>query len=107
MTHPAADVHSIDSAQNAWIRALERAGTLATSSPWYIPRLDAYRVHSDRSGNDYMVHPNEVDGILTYHCDCTAGMFGLVCWHAAMIAALPSERARRRRHGQPDMWARA
>jgi hypothetical protein len=93
--------------QNPWIRALDRARALATQQPWYIPRLDAYRVHSDRSGNDYMVHPTEVDGVLTYHCDCTAGMYGLVCWHAAMIAALPHEHQRRRTHRHASRQARA
>ncbi|HWE62892.1 MAG TPA: hypothetical protein VHB98_14355 [Chloroflexota bacterium] len=83
---------------NAWIRALDRARLLARRKPCYIPRLDAYRVHSDRTGNDYMVHPVEVDGRLTYHCDCAAGMQGLVCWHAALIAALPYECERRRQH---------
>src|SRR5579864_7414456 len=89
---------AVDRSQNAWVRALERAREVATRKPCYIPRLDAYRVHSDRTGNDYMVHPVEVDGQLTYHCDCTAGVHGLVCWHAARIAALPYEIERRRKH---------
>ncbi len=84
--------------QQAWIRALHRARLVSTRKPTYVIRLDAYRVHSDRAGNDYMVHPVEVDGQLTYHCDCQAGMNGMVCWHAALIAALPGECRRRRTH---------
>jgi hypothetical protein len=105
--HHAAGTAAIRAAHGPWRRALARARAIATDQPWYIPRLDAYRVHSDRSGNDYMVHPVETDGVLTYHCDCAAGMHGLVCWHAAMVAALPHERERRRMHRATSRLARA
>ena len=97
-TEPADKVAVGGLERNAWIRALARARQVARRRPCYIARLDAYHVHSDNSGNDYMVHPVEVDGHLTYHCECVAGMHGLVCWHAALVAALPVERERRRLH---------
>jgi hypothetical protein len=84
--------------QQAWIRALDRARLVSTRKPTYVIALDAYRVHSDRADVDYMIHPVEVDGHLTYECSCKAGESGQVCWHAALIAALPGEVSRRRRH---------
>jgi hypothetical protein len=86
--------------QQAWIRALDRARLVSTCKPTYVIALDAYKVYSARADAQYMVHPVEVDGELTYHCDCRAGMEGSVCWHAALIAALPFECSRRANHRQ-------
>lgn len=84
--------------QQAWIRALDRARLVSTTKPTYMPQYDAYRVYSARAGAEYHVHPVEVDGVLTYECECAAAAHGNVCWHAALIAALPYECARRANH---------
>jgi hypothetical protein len=84
--------------QHAWIRALDRARLVSTRKPTYMPQLDAYRVYSARADAEYRVSPVEVDGVLTYECECAAGANGNVCWHAALIAALPYEVRRRASH---------
>lgn len=81
--------------QQAWFRALDHA-RLTGAKPVYSIATDSYRVTSPRAGDTYHVHPTDVDGLLTYHCDCPAGMNGRVCWHAALVAALPGEIRRRR-----------
>jgi hypothetical protein len=83
--------------QQAWFRALDRA-RLAGAKPTYSIATDSYRVTSPRAGDVYHIHPVELEGHLTYECDCKAGESGKVCWHAALIAALPGECSRRRNH---------
>jgi hypothetical protein len=56
--------------QQSWIRALDRARMVATHKPTYVIRLDAYRVFSARAVKEYNIHRVEVDGCLTYECDC-------------------------------------
>jgi hypothetical protein len=93
--------------QQAWIRALDRARLVSTRKPTYVISLDAYRVYSARADAEYMVHPVEVDGVLTYECECAAVANGNVCWHAALIAALPYEIKRRAAHRAELKAARA
>src|SRR5579862_8491500 len=84
--------------QQAWIRALDRARLVATRKPVYCCGRDHFKVYSERADNTYLVCPVLDDGQLTYHCDCAAGLQRLICWHAALVAALPQEIARRARH---------
>lgn len=60
---------------------------------------DHYRVDSD-SGNTYNVYVQRKSDQTLYDCDCKAGEFGGVCWHAAMIADLPNEVANRNFSGE-------
>lgn len=93
--------------QQAWIRALDRARLVATRKPTYCCGKDHFKVYSERAGNTYTVCPVLDDGELTYHCDCQAGMNGQICWHAALVAALPQEVARRAKHREERRGARA
>ncbi len=83
--------------QQAWFRALDHA-RLTGAKPTYSIATDSYRITSPRAGDTYFIHPTDESGLLTYHCDCQAGMNGRVCWHAALVAALPGECSRRRLH---------
>jgi hypothetical protein len=71
---------------------------VSTRLPLYHLGRDYYSVYSARAGNTYDVYPVEVDGQLTYECNCRSAERGLVCWHAALIAALPYECKRRAAH---------
>jgi len=104
-TSPIMSKSPINARQQAWIRALDRARLVSTHKPTYSPSRDSYRVYSAHAEKEYHVYPVELDGHLTYECDCKAGERGLVCWHAALIAALPGECSRRARHREAQRQA--
>jgi hypothetical protein len=79
--------------QQAWFRALDRA-RLTGAKPTYSIATDSYRVVSPARATP--TTSTQLDGRLTYECSCKAGEHGQVCWHAALIAALPGECSRRR-----------
>ena len=81
-------------AQQAWVRALDRAKSVATAKPVYTPAIGTYRVVGS-TGTAYTVIPMQAGRRVDYSCTCTAGTRGLVCWHKALVAACPIETARR------------
>jgi hypothetical protein len=70
---------------------LDRARLVATEALIYVPTHDLFVVHSDHSDNDYTVSRQGN----CYTCDCQAGEKAMVCWHKALVAALPVECERR------------
>jgi hypothetical protein len=84
--------------QSAWFRALERARLVGVKPTYHLGK-DYYSVTSPRAGDVYEIRPVEVDGKITYSCTCPAGAKDLVCWHKALVAALPFECKRRAAHG--------
>ncbi len=78
------------SRQHAWFRALDRA-RLTGAKPTYVLGKDLYKVVSPRAGDTYVITPTGA----AYTCTCAAGQKGMVCWHAALVAALPYECNRR------------
>ena len=87
--------------QQAWFRALDHA-RLTGAKPTYHLGKDYYTVLSPRAGDIYRVDPVITGCHLTYSCTCPASVSGKVCWHKALVAALPYEKARREifRRGQ-------
>jgi hypothetical protein len=81
------------SRQHAWFRALDRA-RLTGAKPTYCLGRDCYKVTSPRAGDVYVITPTGFG----YSCTCQAGQKGMVCWHAALVAALPYECNRRAAH---------
>lgn len=84
--------------QSAWFRALERARLVGVKPTYHLGK-DYYSVTSPRAGDVYEIRPVDVDGKSTYSCTCPAGGRDLVCWHKALVAALPFECKRRANHG--------
>ncbi len=92
MATPATSVAG--SRQHAWFRALDRA-RLTGAKPTYCLGRDLYKVTSPRAGDVYLITPIADDSHVSYSCTCQAGQKGMVCWHAALVAALPYECNRR------------
>jgi hypothetical protein len=83
--------------QLAWFRALDHARLTGVKPCWRVG--DYYTVDSPRSGNRYKIHRLHGDSSIVYTCTCTASAAGKVCWHKALVAALPHE-IRLRREAQ-------
>jgi hypothetical protein len=83
--------------QQAWFRALDRA-RLTGAKPTYCLGRDCYKVTSPRAGDVYIITPITEGAHISYTCTCQAGQRGAVCWHAALVAALPYECNRRAAH---------
>ena len=79
--------------QLAWFKALDHARFVGVKPTWRVG--DYYTVDSP-SGTRYTIrHLIEHGRITGYTCDCPAAMSHKVCWHRALVAALPGEQARR------------
>jgi hypothetical protein len=76
--------------QAAWFRALDHA-RLQGVKPTYCIAGDYYRVTSKRTGEIYRVDRISDGDEISYACTCQAGRVGHVCWHKALVAALPHE----------------
>jgi hypothetical protein len=76
-----------------WVRALDHARLMDTKPFWRVG--DFYTVRSPRTGETYEIRRAEAGRHLAYTCTCTAGKNGAVCWHKALVAALPGEKQRR------------
>ena len=83
--------------QSAWFRALDHA-RLQGVKPTYMIGKDYYTVPSKRTGELYRVDRINDGDEISYSCTCTAGVMGKVCWHKALVAALPYETKLRRQH---------
>lgn len=81
--------------QAAWFRALDHA-RLQGVKPTYRIGHDDYRVTSKRTGEIYKICRFQEGGEIVYTCTCPAGVSGKVCWHKALVAALPYEVSLRR-----------
>ena len=75
--------------QQAWFRALDHARLLDVKPFWRVGHY--YTVDSPRTGQRYEVHRVLTPGHVGYDCTCTAYAAGKVCWHRALVAALPYE----------------
>ena len=84
-------------AQQAWVRALDRAKAIATKKPIYSTGTGVYRVFSPRAQGEYTITPAVEGRRVEYTCTCTAQARGLICWHKALVAACPIEKTRRSR----------
>ena len=77
-----------------WFRALDHARLMGVK-PFY--RVgDFYTVTSPNTGAIYEIRRHMGEAGVTYSCNCTAGQCGKVCWHKALVAALPYEGMLRR-----------
>lgn len=81
------------SAQAAWFRALDHARLTGVKPFWR--KGDYYTVTSPRQGDTYTVRRVVAGRHITYSCTCPAATGGKVCWHRALVAALPFEVALR------------
>jgi len=97
MVAPASPTRPLRPAQQAWMRALDRAKATATRKPTYSTGTGMYRVFSPKAQGEYTVTPTQQGRRVEYACTCTAHARGLVCWHKALVAACPIEVARRNR----------
>ena len=95
MVAPATAARPLTTAQQAWIRALDRAKSVATRKPTFNTGTGIYRVFSPRAQGEYTATPAVQGRRVEYACTCTAQARGLVCWHKALVAACPIEVARR------------
>jgi len=93
----AAIARPLTPAQRAWLRALDRAKSVATRKPIFTPSVGTYRVFSPRAQGEYTITPSVQGRRVEYACTCTAHARGLICWHKALCAACPIEVARRNR----------
>lgn len=84
--------------QRAWFHALDHA-RLVGVKPMYIMAGDYYRVTSPRTGIRYTIRRHDAAGVIVYSCSCPACRAGNVCWHRALVMALPYEQRLRREHG--------
>jgi len=83
----------------AWFRALDH-GRLTGQQPfWRVG--DYYTFTSKRTGELYRVDRVIRGRHMTYTCTCPAGTTGKVCWHKALVAALPREVTLRREWREP------
>lgn len=73
----------------AWFRALDHARLAGVKPCWRVAGY--YTVDSPRTGNRYTVRRMEGMKGIYYTCTCTASTAGKVCWHKALVAALPYE----------------
>ena len=89
MVAPAATARPLTPAQRAWIRALDRAKSVATRKPTFNTGTGTYRVFSPRAQGEYTITPTQQGRRVEYACTCTAQARGLVCWHKALVAACP------------------
>lgn len=80
--------------QEAWFRALDHARLTGVKPFWRVG--DYYTVESPRSGNLYIVLRQMAGSRVVYRCNCPAGQSGKICWHKALVAALPYEGMLRR-----------
>jgi hypothetical protein len=86
--------------QRAWFRALDHA-RLTGVKPTYVMRDDCYRVTSPRTNQTYVIRRVGEERRITYTCTCPAAVAGNVCWHRALVMALPYE-IRLRKWGASD-----
>jgi len=75
--------------QQAWFRALDHARLTGVKPFWRVG--DYYTVDSARSGARYTIKRVTYEGGIFYTCTCPAAHTGPVCWHRALVAALPYE----------------
>lgn len=75
--------------QQAWFRALDHARLLGVKPTWRVG--DYYTVDSPRNGDRYTIRRHRTRWNVYYTCTCPAGVAGAVCWHKALVAALPYE----------------
>lgn len=80
--------------QQPWFRALDHA-RLTGVKPTYNIAGDFYHVLSPRTGQRYIQHRHVHGERISWTCTCPAAMAGYVCWHRALVMALPYERALR------------
>jgi hypothetical protein len=78
--------------QRAWIRAKSKAERLGVTPFAIFDDHSVYGVWSS-AGGLYYVSRNEHSTV--YTCSCPAGENQVPCYHAAAVAALPDEAARR------------
>ncbi len=75
--------------QAAWFRALDHARSTGVLPHWHVG--DYYSVTSPGSGKRYIIRRHGQPGHLEYRCECPAYSAGHVCWHRALVMALPYE----------------
>ena len=95
MVAPATAARPLSPAQQAWIRALDRAKAVAVRKPVYSTGTGTYHVFSPNAQGEYIVSPSVEGRRVSYACTCVAHTRGLICWHKALVAACPIEVARR------------
>ncbi len=81
--------------QQAWFRALDHARLTNVKPFWRAG--DYYTIDSPGSGKRYEVRRLITARDVTYSCTCPAAAAGNVCWHRALVAALPYEQGLRHR----------
>ena len=84
----------LENRQQAWFRALDHA-RLTGVKPTYNIARDQYRITSPRSGATYVITRYQSGDRTHYACSCPTAYAGNVCWHRALVMALPYERAQR------------
>lgn len=75
--------------QHAWFRALDHARLTGVKPFWRVG--DYYTVDSPRAGDRYEIRRVLRKGVIAYTCTCRAAQTGNLCWHRALVAALPYE----------------
>lgn len=80
--------------QRAWFRALDHARSTGVK-PLYNIAQDFYTVQSPRGMAIYFVVRDYEGRHTHWTCTCPAYYAGKVCWHRALVMALPYERTLR------------
>lgn len=80
-----------DPQQRSWFAALDHA-RLTGVKPTYNIAGDYYTVVSPRSQRRYVIWRYHHGRATHYTCSCPAAHSGKVCWHRALVMALPYER---------------
>jgi hypothetical protein len=75
--------------QRAWFRALDHARYTGVKPFWRVG--DYYTVESPGSGQRYSIYRGISERGIFYTCTCRAAQTRTVCWHRALVAALPYE----------------
>jgi hypothetical protein len=90
-----------DPKQAAWFRAIDHA-RLTGTKPLYNIAGDYYTVTSPRTSRRYIVRRVAHGTTRVYSCTCPAYLHAQVCWHRALVMALPYELGQQRQPALED-----